>query len=127
MLTIRVRFFNTGVLTLFLVLTACTDAMQTKTSHHVAAAPTSLTRRRHYSLCNTKNQKIYISEAKSKYSDKKLYNFNLTKNSVCTEHAPNEKDAMMSPCLDRKEERCTTWRVHKTGTGQLVETQDVFF
>ena len=35
-------------------------------------------------------------------------------------------DAMMSRCLDRKEVRCATWRVHSTGTGRPVETQDVF-
>ena len=34
---------------------------------------------------------------------------------------------MMSLCLDRKEVRCATWRMHSTGTGQPVETQDVFF
>ena len=27
----------------------------------------------------------------------------------------NEKDAMMSRCLDRKEVRHATWRVHSTG------------
>ena len=31
----------------------------------------------------------------------------------------NEKDAMTSCCLDRKEVRHATWRVHN-GTGQLV-------
>ena len=31
----------------------------------------------------------------------------------------NEKDAMTSHCLDRKEIRCATWQVHN-GTGQLV-------
>ena len=45
---------------------------------------------------------------------------------VCTVHVPNEKDAM-SLCLDRKEVRCATLRVHTTGTGRTVETQDVFF
>ena len=39
----------------------------------------------------------------------------------------NEKDAMTSRCLDRKEVRHATWRVHSTGPAQLVETQDVFF
>ena len=39
----------------------------------------------------------------------------------------NEKDAMTSRCLDRKEVPCATWRVHSTGTGWPVETQDVFF
>ena len=46
---------------------------------------------------------------------------------VCTVHAPNEKDAMKSGCLDRKEVRGAIWAVHSTGTGQPVETQDVFF
>ena len=39
----------------------------------------------------------------------------------------NEKDAMTSGCLDRKEVRGAIWGVHSTGTGQPVETQDVFF
>ena len=39
----------------------------------------------------------------------------------------NEKDDMTSCCLDRKQIQCATWPVHSTGTGQLVETQDVFF
>ena len=39
----------------------------------------------------------------------------------------NEKDAMTSGCLDRKEVRCATWRVHSVRTGRPVETQDVFF
>ena len=34
-------------------------------------------------------------------------------------HGPNEKDAMTSCCLDRKEAQCATWRVHN-GTDQLV-------
>ena len=34
---------------------------------------------------------------------------------------------MTSGCLDRKEVRGAIWGVHSTGTGQLVETQDVFF
>ena len=33
----------------------------------------------------------------------------------------------MSGCLDRKEVRGAIWGVHSTGTGQPVETQDVFF
>ena len=42
-------------------------------------------------------------------------------------HAPNEKDAMTSRCLDRKEVRHATWRVHSTGpaggdTGRLFLT-----
>ena len=36
-----------------------------------------------------------------------------------------EKDAMMSRCLDMKEVRCATWRVHK-GTGQLVFIMDTY-
>ena len=44
-----------------------------------------------------------------------------------TVHTPNEKDAMTSLCLDRKEVRCATLRVYSTGTGRPVETQDVFF
>ena len=39
----------------------------------------------------------------------------------------NEKDAMTSLCLDKKEVRGATLQVHSTGTGQPVETQDVFF
>ena len=38
-----------------------------------------------------------------------------------------KKDAMTSGCLDRKEVRGAIWGVHSTGTGQPVETQDVFF
>ena len=38
----------------------------------------------------------------------------------------DEKDAMASCCLDRKEVRCTPWRL-QSGTGQPVETQDGFF
>ena len=34
---------------------------------------------------------------------------------------------MTSCCLDRKEVRHATWRVHSTGPAQPVETQDVFF
>ena len=34
---------------------------------------------------------------------------------------------MTSGCLDRKEIRGAIWGVHSTGTGQPVETQDVFF
>ena len=34
---------------------------------------------------------------------------------------------MTSGCLDRKEVRGAIWGVHSTGTGQPVETQDVFF
>ena len=34
----------------------------------------------------------------------------------------NEKDAMTSLCLDRKEVRCATLRVHSTGTSRPVET-----
>ena len=33
---------------------------------------------------------------------------------------------MTSGCLDRKEVRGAIWGVHSTGTGQPVETQDVF-
>ena len=72
-------FQHRGPYPFFLVTTACTDAMQIKTSHHVAAAPMLLTRRRHNSLYNTKNAKIYISEAKSNSSHKKLLYFNSTK------------------------------------------------
>ena len=32
----------------------------------------------------------------------------------------NEKDAMTSSCLDRKEVRGAIWGVYSTGTGQLV-------
>ena len=39
----------------------------------------------------------------------------------------NEKDAMMSLCLDRKEVHGAIWGVHSTGTGRPVETQDCFF
>ena len=39
----------------------------------------------------------------------------------------NEKDAMRSGCLDSKEVRWATWRVHSVRAGQPVETQDVFF
>ena len=39
----------------------------------------------------------------------------------------NEKDAMTSRCLDRKEVRRATWRVHSTGPAWPVETQDVLF
>ena len=39
----------------------------------------------------------------------------------------DEKDAMTSGCLDTKEVRGAIWGVHITGTGQPVETQDVFF
>ena len=46
---------------------------------------------------------------------------------VYTAHAPNEKDAMTSLCLDRKEVLHATWRVHSTGPAWPVETQDVFF
>ena len=42
-------------------------------------------------------------------------------------HAPNEKDAMTSLCLDRKEVRHAIWRVHSTGPAWPVETQDAFF
>ena len=38
-----------------------------------------------------------------------------SKKFVYTMHAPNEKDAMTSRCLDRKEVRHTIWRVHSTG------------
>ena len=59
---------------------------------------------------------------------------NLTKNlkiqsqikSLCTAHTPNEKDAMTSRCLDRKEVRRATWRVHSTGTDRPVETGRLF-
>ena len=34
---------------------------------------------------------------------------------------------MTTLCLDRKEVRCATLRVHSTGTGWPVETQNVFF
>ena len=34
---------------------------------------------------------------------------------------------MTSGCLDRKEVRGAIWGVQSTGTGQPVETQDVFF
>ena len=33
---------------------------------------------------------------------------------VCIVHAPNEKDAMTSSCLDRKEVRGAIWGVHST-------------
>ena len=49
------------------------------------------------------------------------------KKHVCIVHAPNEKDAMASGCLDRKEVQGAIWGVQSTGTGQPVETQDVFF
>ena len=39
----------------------------------------------------------------------------------------NEKDAMTSACLDRKEVRGAIWGMHTTGTGWPVATQDVFF
>ena len=119
MLAVRVWFLKTGVLTLSLVTTTCTDAMQIKTSHNVASAPMSLTRRRHNSLYNTKNLEIYI------FSQKTL-KFQSHKNFVCTDNAPNKKDAMRC-FLDRKEVRCTTWRVHSIGTNQPVKTQDAVF
>ena len=48
----------------------------------------------------------------------------MMKKHVRTVHAPNEKDAMTSLCLDRKEVRHAIWRVHSTGpacgdTGRL--------
>ena len=46
---------------------------------------------------------------------------------VCIVHVPNEKNDMTSCCLDRKQIPCATWRAHSTGTGQPLETQDVFF
>ena len=39
----------------------------------------------------------------------------------------NEKDAMTSTCLDRKEVRDAISRMHSTGTGWPVATQDGFF
>ena len=51
----------------------------------------------------------------------------LTQKCVCTVHAPSEKDAMMSRCLDKMEVRCGTWRVHSTRPARPVETQDGFF
>ena len=50
-----------------------------------------------------------------------------SQNFVYTRHAPNEKDAMTSRCLDRKEVLHAIWRVHSTGQAWPVETQDVFF
>ena len=38
----------------------------------------------------------------------------MLKKRVCTVHAPNEKDAMTSGCLDRKEVRGAMWGVHST-------------
>ena len=38
----------------------------------------------------------------------------MLKKHVCTVHVPNEKDAMTSGCLDRKEVRGTIWGVHST-------------
>ena len=75
---------------------------------------------------------VYKLSRIRKYTLKSKEATNLTKklktlNSVCTVHAPNEKDATTSHCLDRKEVPCATWRVHSTGTGRPVETQDVFF
>ena len=51
----------------------------------------------------------------------------ITQKSVSTDEAPNEKDAMTSRCLDRKEVRCATWQMHSTGPAWPVETQDIFF
>ena len=45
---------------------------------------------------------------------------------MCTMAAPNEKDAMTSPCLDRKVVSCATWRVHN-GTGLAGEILSDFF
>ena len=39
----------------------------------------------------------------------------------------NEKDAMMSHCLDRKKVRDAIWQMHRTGTVRPVETLDGFF
>ena len=39
----------------------------------------------------------------------------------------NEKDAMTSACLHRKEVLGAIWGVHSIGTGQPVATQDGFF
>ena len=39
----------------------------------------------------------------------------------------NEKDAMTSRCLDKKEVRHAIWRVHSIGPTWPVETQDIFF
>ena len=95
-------FSTQGSLPFFLVTTACTDAMQIKTSHHwqeediiVYTIP-----RRHNSLHNTKSLKIYNSEAKFR---------------------------VHWTCAKRK--RCydiTLSRVHSTGTGRPVETQTSF-
>ena len=43
------------------------------------------------------------------------------------EFLDNEKDDMMSCCLDRKEIRGTIWECTVLGTGRPVATQDVFF
>ena len=50
--------------------------------------------------------------------------YQLTRGLRCLD---NEKDAMTSGCLDRKEVRGAIWGVHSTETGQPVETQDIFF
>ena len=43
-----------------------------------------------------------------------LKTLEMLKKHVCTVHAPNKKDAMMSGCLDRKEVRSVIWGVHST-------------
>ena len=58
-----------------------------------------------------------------------LQTLEMMKKHVRTVHAPNEKDAMTSGCLDRKEVRGAIWGVHSTtdrpaggNTGRLFLT-----
>ena len=49
-----------------------------------------------------------------------LKKFPNTNYSVQAVHGPNEKDAMTSRCLDRKEVLHATWRVHSVRAGRFL-------
>ena len=56
-----------------------------------------------------------------------LKTLEMLKKHVRTVHAPNEKDAMTSGCLDRKEVRGAIWGVHSTTDQPAGGNTGVFF
>ena len=112
--------------------------MAVKASHDVSITSMFLARRRHDDpkLFQCQNDLPGINTLEQNNIDIKgtlwiiKMKFQKTfslKNFVYTIHVPNEKDAMTSRCLDRKEVWHATWRVHSTGPAWPVKTQDICF
>ena len=101
------KFLDTGILSHPLIPTSATLLVVVEQSHHVPASSSFLPKRRHDDRTRRSKEMNLKVHKMHQFVDK--LQKRLCRKHVCTLHAPKEKNAMMSCCLDRKEVQCATW------------------